>query len=158
MNGETGITLVKDLSIIIAGIIALITFATGVFQYIRQGHQIRATQFIEMRRRFLEDPAFRQILNLLATDSEALEQVPVQDRRNFIGFLEEVALMVNSNLIRPRVAHYMFGYYVLLVDDSKHLWEGLDKSSEYWRLFHGFAKTIRAMKNCPPPSPKELVF
>jgi hypothetical protein len=155
---ETGITLIKDLSIIIAGLIALITFATGVFQYIRQGHQIRATQFIEMRRRFLEDLTFRQILNLLATDSPDLEGIPIQDRRNFIGFLEEVALMVNSRLIRPRVAHYMFGYYVLLVDDSKHLWAGLDKSSEYWQLFHGFANSIRQMRNAPAPAPKELVF
>lgn len=158
MNNETGISLIKDFSIIIAGLIALITFATGVFQYIRQGNQIRATQFIEMRRRFLEDQVFRSILNLLAHDSEALESVAIQDRRNLVGFLEEVALMVNSRLIRPRVAQYMFGYYVLLIDDSTHFWHGLEKKSIYWNLFHGFAKSIREMQNCPQPDPKELIF
>ena len=155
---ETGVTLFKDLSIIIAGVIALITFATGVFQYIRQGNQIRATQFIEMRRRFLEDPIFRNILNLLAQDDPALETVPVQDRRNLVGFLEEVALMVNSRLIRPRVAQYMFGYYIILVDSSEHLWAGLDKESDYWYVFKNFAHSIRDMQKCPLPAPKELEF
>lgn len=136
------LTLVKDISIIIAGVITLITFMTGVFQYVRQGQQTRAAQFVEMRRRFLEDPSFREILNYLDHDDPRLCEVPVQERRNLVGFLEEVALTVNSKILRPQVAHYMFGYYVRLVDSSKYFWEGLDKDSEYWTLFRTFAKTM----------------
>lgn len=152
------LSFVKDLSIVVAGVIALVTFATGVFQYIRQGHQNRATQFIEMRRRFLENQTFRNILNLLASDDPMLSEIPVQDRRNLVGFLEEVALMMNSHLIRPRVAHYMFGYYAILIDDSKYFWDGLEKRSIYWRLFHGFVQTMRAMSSQQQPETKELVF
>lgn len=151
------LSLVKDVSITLASIITLITFVTGVAQYVRQGHQLRATQFVEMRRRFLEDASFRDILNLLASDHPALKDVPIQDRRNFVGFLEEVALMVNSKVLRPEVAHYMFGYYVLLVDGSEHFWEGLDKSSQYWSLFRAFASRMKRQRGLAQRA-KELTF
>lgn len=141
------LTVVKDLSIIIAGAVTLITFMMGVIQYARQGHDARATQFVQMRRRFLEDPAFRELLNLLATDDPRLTQMPIQDRRNFVGFFEEVALMVNSRIIKPAVAHYMFGYYVLLVDRSEHFWEGLDRNSVYWEVFRQFAQQMKSVKS-----------
>lgn len=140
------LTVVKDLSIIIAGAVTLITFMMGVIQYARQGHDARATQFVQMRRRFLEDPAFRELLNLLATDDLRLAQMPIQDRRNFVGFFEEVALMVNSRIIKPGVAHYMFGYYVLLVDRSEHFWEGLDRDGVYWEVFRQFAAQMKSVK------------
>lgn len=141
------LTVVKDLSIIIAGAVTLITFMMGVIQYARQGHDARASQFVQMRRRFLEDPAFRELLNLLAKDDPRLGQMPVQDRRNFVGFFEEVALMVNSRIIKPAVAHYMFGYYVLLVDRSEHFWEGLDRNSVYWEVFRRFAQQMKSVKS-----------
>jgi hypothetical protein len=150
--------LVKDVSIIVAGVVTLITFMTGVLQYVRQGRQHRATQFVEMRRRFLEDPSFREILNLLGTNDERLASLPIQDRRNFVGFLEEVALMVNSEVLSARVAHYMFGYYVLLVDGSESFWEGLDRSSEYWSVFRGFAQTMKTQRGLASRNPKELRF
>ncbi len=140
------LTVVKDVSIIIAGAVTLITFMMGVIQYARQGHDARASQFVQMRRRFLEDPAFRELLNLLARDDPRLAQMPIQDRRNFVGFFEEVALMVNSRIIKPGVAHYMFGYYVRLVDRSEHFWEGLDRDSVYWQVFRQFAHQMRVVK------------
>jgi hypothetical protein len=136
------VSLAKDLAIILAGVVALTTFFFGVLEYARQGHQARAQNFVEMRRRFLENELFRQILNLLATDDGRLREVPIQDRRNFVGFLEEVALMVNSKLISREVAHYMFGYYVLLTDRSEHFWEGLDRPSVYWSVFRRFASSM----------------
>ncbi len=150
--------LVKDVSIIVAGAVTLITFMTGVVQYIRQGRQHRATQFVEMRRRFLEDPSFREILNMLGTQDGRLAILPIQDRRNFVGFLEEVALMVNSKVLSARVAHYMFGYYVLLVDGCDPFWEGLDRTSEYWSVFRVFAQTMKMQQGIASRNPQELRF
>lgn len=147
----------KDLAIILAGVVAVTTFFSGVLEYARQGHQHRAEQFVQMRRRFLETELFREILNLLATDDPRLAEVPIQDRRNFGGFLEEVALMVNSGLIRPRVAFYMFGDYVVLADKSQHFWAGLDKGGPYWTVFRQFAQLVREMSNTPP-EPRVLRF
>jgi hypothetical protein len=137
---------VKDVSIVIAGLVALITFVTGTYQFIRQSRMVRTDQFVQMRRRFLENPAFRDILNLLATDDPALAHCSVQDRRNLVGFLEEVGLMVKSDMIRPAVAHYMFGYYVRAIARSEHFWEGLDPHSEYWTVFREFAENLDRQK------------
>lgn len=134
---------VKDLSIVLAGLVAVVTFVSGAWQYARQGRDSRVEHFVTMRRRFLEDPVFRGLLNQLATGDPSVAHAPVQDRRNFVGFLEEVALMVNSRLVRPDVAHYMFGYYVGLVDSSDAFWEGLERDSAYWTVFRRFAADLR---------------
>jgi hypothetical protein len=143
---------VKDFAIILAGVIALTTFFSGVLEYNRQGRSRRAEHFVDMRRRFLENDSFRQTLNLLPGDDVRLKEISIQDRRNFIGFLEEVALMVNSKIIRREVAHYMFGYYVGLAEKSEHLWEGLDKNSVYWTVFREFAHALHDVKGTPPES------
>ena len=141
----------KDVAIILAGIIAFTTFLSGLLEYARQGRQRKAETFLHMRRRFLETPLFQHILNLLATDSDQLCQVSIQDRRNFGGFLEEVAIMVDSKLLSPELAHYMFGYYVLLTARSEHFWEDLDRSGPYWRLFWRFAGDMERLEASPPP-------
>lgn len=148
----------KDVAIIFGGVIALTTFFSGMFEYVRQGRQHRAASFVQMRRRFLEDPLFREILNLMATDSPNLKAVPIQDRRNFVGFLEEVALMVNSGLIRKDVAHYMFGYYVLITERSESFWDGLDRQSQYWSVFRQFSQQMQEVSRGPLPAPSALRF
>jgi hypothetical protein len=140
------VSAIKDWSIIVAGAIAFITLWQGLFQYARQGHATRASQFIQMRRRFLEDETFKELLNLIAERSPEITSRSIQDRRNLVGFLEEVALMVNSGLLKADVAHYMFGYYALLIDGCQPFWEGLDRDSEYWTVFRGF---VHKMKSNP---------
>ena len=149
-NGQ--ISFLKDLAIIVAGFVALITFFFGVLEYIRQGRQSNASNFVQMRRRFLESDLFRRVLDLLATDDPGLRELSVQDRRNFVGFLEEVALMANSRIIRPEVAYYMFGYYVLLVDRSEHIWAGIDRDGPYWAVFRNFVCDMKTFE----PDPQKL--
>ena len=146
----------KDIALVIGGVAALTTFLTGLVEYARQANLRRGEAFIAMRRRFLEDPLFREILNLLDSDDPRLAQLPVQDRRNFVGFLEEVALMSRSKMIRPEVAHYMFGRYVCLADASQHLWKGLNKEDRYWTLFRRYAAENRALEQ--GEAPKQLRF
>lgn len=148
----------KAIAIIAGGVVALVTFLFAMLEYVRQGHQNRASRFVEMRRRFLETPLFREILNLLNTDDPKLREIPIQDRRNFAGFFEEVALMVNSKLISPKVAHYMFGDYVLLTSRSKHFWHDLDRNGVYWALFRQFATSMEAMKDQDFGPAKQLRF
>jgi hypothetical protein len=148
----------KDVAIIIAGVVALTTFFFGMLEFIRQGHQSRASRFVEMRRRFLENALFRDILNLMATDDPRLREIPIQDRRNFGGFLEEVALMVNSKLISAEVAHYMFGDYVMLTANSKNFWHGLDRDGVYWTVFREFAAEMDQLKDQPRSELKAIRF
>lgn len=155
---DTTLSVTKDVAIIFGSLIALIGFFFGALEYVRQGHQARATHFVQMRRRFLETPQYREILDMLATDDPKVRDVSIQEKRNFVGFLEEVALMVNSKLIRKEVAHYMFGYYVLLCARCDHFWEGLDRNSVYWSLFRRFAADMQALGERGAEPPKELHF
>lgn len=143
----------KNWAIIAAGVVAFITLLVALLEYFRQGRQHRAENFIQMRRRFLETPEYRRILDQLAGDQPSLRDESVQEKRNFIGFLEEVALMVNSRLIRREVAHYMFGYYVLLAARSENFWVDLDKDSEYWTLFRGFAREMNEQRKAATKEP-----
>jgi hypothetical protein len=51
---------------------------------------------------------------------------------------EEVALMLNSGIIRPAVAHYMFGYYAIRCGRSTHFWNSVNRHASYWALFNDF--------------------
>lgn len=152
------LTLLKDWAITVAGLIALTTFITGLIEYVRRGRQERAQNFIQMRRRFLETPAYLEILDLLQASDPALANVSIQSRRNFLGFLEEVALMANSNLIRLEIADYMFGYYVLLAAKSEHLWSGLNREDRYWNVFNKFAQTLLERSGTPCEHQGDLSF
>jgi hypothetical protein len=136
----------KSLAIIVAGVVALTTFLTGIAEYVRRGRHERAENFLNMRRRFLESGLFREILNALATEDPRVASIPIQDRRNFLAFFEEVELLVRSRLIRREVAFYMFGYYVLLAERSDALWTGIDRKDRYWRLFREFAAGLRSFE------------
>ena len=140
---------IKDLSIVVAGFVAFITLWTGMAQYARAQHAQRAEQFVAMRRRFLEDVTFRRLLDMLARGDSDVSRESVQDRRNLVGFLEEVGLLVNSGLIRFEVARYMFGPYVRLVDAAGPFWNGLDRESDSWALFRAFAARLRAEEGRP---------
>jgi hypothetical protein len=133
---------VKDISIILAGIIAVLGFLATAIEYFRRGRQERAQHFLELRRRFLETPEFKALLNKLQTNDPTIAQDNIQERRNLVGFLEEVALLYEAKLLTRQVAHYMFGYYVRLVAQSEHFWVGLDPESSYWTVFWRFAKEL----------------
>src|SRR5579862_2604430 len=149
MSTPDQVSFIKDVSIIVAGIVALSTFMTGAIEFMRQGRQHRAENLIQMRRRFLETIQYREILDMLQSGDGAIATSSIQERRNFVGFLEEIALMVNSKLIRLEVAQYMFGYYVLLVSRCDRFWEGLDRGDIYWTLFNHFAEEMAAMEKQP---------
>src|SRR5438067_4359910 len=100
----------KDIAGIAATVIALSALAKGAFEYTVQGAQKRAALFAELRQRFKDDLRFREICALLETDDTALMTTDFRDKRDFLGFFEEICLALNSGLIRKPVAHYMFGY------------------------------------------------
>lgn len=133
----------KDISIIVGGVIAFITLWQGMLQYGRQLRFIKVNQFIDMRRRFLEDQSFRRILSLVWEGSPAVAAEPVLERRNLAGFFEELALMMNSGVLKPEVIYYMYGNSALKLDECKGFWHGLDRDSPYWKVFHEFIADLR---------------
>ena len=130
--------LAKDIAVIAASLIALATLVIGVIEYSRQGAEKRAEHFLEMRRRLKENESFRIIAGLLDTNDAGLSKIPYEDKRDYLGLLEEIALSMNSRLIRKEVAHYMFGYYAIRCWESQNFWGDVDRDSIYWIVFRDF--------------------
>jgi len=141
------ITDLKDFSIIVGGLVTIFAFVNGLLEYRRQGAQKRVEHFTMLRRRLKENPAFKEICALMFANDPRLAEINAQDKRDFIGLLEEVALQVNSGLIRPELAHYMFGYYTVACLESSHFWANLILEGTYWNLFNDFAREMKARES-----------
>lgn len=142
----------KDLAAVIAGIggtiaalIAICTFFFGVIQYRRSNMLKRAELYFEIENRFFENEQFRKIVALLENDDPALAEIALQDRIFFLGLYEQVAIMLNSKLMRKELAHYMFGFYAVKALESEHFWSDghLDKKNPYWTVFRSFAGEMK---------------
>ncbi len=137
----------KDFAIIVGGLVTIFAFVNGLLEYRRQGAQKRVEHFTMLRRRLKENPAFKEICDLLFSEDPRLAELNAQDKRDFVGLLEEVALQVNSGLIRPELAHYMFGYYTVKCAESKYFWLNITRDEIYWDLFHDFASEMKQMEH-----------
>jgi hypothetical protein len=138
---------------VIAGLsaaIALVTLIRALLEYGQQGRQKRADQFFALRRRLKEAPEFRRIAGLIdrgAPAADELANTSFEEKRDYLGLFEEVALVLNSRLITPEVAHYMFGYYALRCWESDGFWTGVNRESHYWSLFADFVGRMRNVED-----------
>jgi hypothetical protein len=111
-----------------------------------------------MREQLKNNESFKHICNLLDTNDERLSEIPFDEKREFLGLFEEVAIAMNSGLIKSKVAHYMFGFYAIKCWESSNFWEGnevnnevnneIDKESIYWVVFKDFAQCMKSIEKC----------
>ena len=134
---------IKDVATILGVVIALLALINGLVEYIKQGAQKRAEHFLTIRKRLKENDAFKHICALLENDAPELINVPFKDKRDFLGLFEEVAIGMNSGLIKLTVAHYMFGYDAIRCWESQHFWKGVSRDSIYWIVFKDFVKQMK---------------
>src|SRR5436309_5547179 len=99
----------KDLAAILAVIVAGAVAIRGISEYHSQGRQKRAEHFLSMRHRFKDDQTFKSIAALLEFDDDKLVDISFADKRDYVGFFEEIALLTKSGLMSNGVANYMFG-------------------------------------------------
>lgn len=133
---------VQTLVAVTGGIAAIVALWQSLIEYKRQGAQKRAEYFLEMRKRLKENPSYKTICALIETDDPSLSTLPFEEKRDFLGFFEEVALMSSSGLIRKDVVHYMFGYYAIRCWRSEHFWHDVNRESIYWALFRDFVRQM----------------
>jgi hypothetical protein len=133
--------------------LAVSTTLVGISQYRVQNRQKRAEFFIQLRRKLKENPIFKQICNLNESDSEELRKISLQDKRDFLSLFEEVALMMNSGLISPKVANHMFGYYAIRCTTCVNFWKDQDgkkqlsPTDDYFSLFQNFVIQMDEIAN-----------
>lgn len=133
----------KDYASFTLAIVGLVTLIFGLFQYRKSLLQKRSEQFLIMRSRYVDNTEFQELFSMLEIDDVNLIDIPYKRKLKILGFYEELALMVNSKLIKKEVAFYMFAYHAIRIWGSKYFWTGrdfeIDKSSIYWSLFKKFA-------------------
>jgi hypothetical protein len=80
----------------------------------------------------------------LENDSKKLATIGFEEKRAYLTFFEELALLHNSGLIRADVIYYMFGYYAVKCLDSENFWSDIKKSELYWGIFLCFARQMKS--------------
>lgn len=148
----------KDIASFILALVGLITLIFGLFQYKKGLLQKRSEQFLRMRERYVDNPEFQELFLLLETDDERLRNLPYKIKLKFLGFYEELALMVNSGLIKKEVAFYMFAYHAIRIWESNNFWffnntretssSEFNRESIYWSLFKKFTLDMCEYQKC----------
>jgi hypothetical protein len=138
---------VVQLGTLLGALVALAALIMGLIEYQRQAALKRADHFLSLRQRLKENDSFKEICNLLDQEDPTLADYPFKEKRDFLGLFEEVALALNSGLIRPYVAHYMFGYYAILC------WEDVARWSANVALLELLTITLGASETSSLASP-----
>jgi hypothetical protein len=132
------VDMIQDLSIAATAVGLLM----GYLEYLRQGRQRRAEKYFDLVREFGK---FDEILDLLQDDSPKLKRLKSSQRERFLGFYEDLALLVHSGLIQEHLAFYAFGYWLDKAWNSKHFWQDpKNKENGYWFLLRQLHFRMRA--------------
>ncbi len=104
-----------------------------------------------MWQRVKDVPHRKAICDAIDDKALTLHTIPHEQKRDLLGVFEEVALLVNSKLMRPDVAYYMFGYYAIRCWDTDAFWgnwpDGRDEV--YWKLLKSFVERMKEIEQKP---------
>lgn len=139
----------KGWAVIIGASVAAVGLFRGLYEYARQNTQKRAESYLQLREKFKESTRFKDLFELLENDDPRLATMSYEKKQDFLGFYEDIALFVNSGLLKKEVAHYMFGYHALKCVKSQHFWstKELERDSPYWALFRNFVQQMQKADN-----------
>jgi hypothetical protein len=137
----------ESVTVILGVIVSTYSLFTSVSEYSKQGTQKRANYFFDLQRKFYANDTFKLICLLCENDGPALKEIPYKDKIDLLIFYEELALALNSKLIKKEVIYYMFGYYIIKCWKCNNLWLDLEKDSPYWKIFHELALNMKEIEN-----------
>lgn len=128
MDMQFIVTLLQDVGVAVTAV----GLVMGYLEYLRQGRQRRAEKYFELVRDFAK---FDDLLDLLRSDSPRLKKLKPWQRERFLGFYEDLALLINSGLIQEHLAFYTFGYWLDRVWKSQNFWQDpKNREDGYWFL------------------------
>lgn len=130
---------IKDIAIVIGLLGACWGLYRGVVEFQLQGKQKRAEIFLKKQGEFFGNVLFNDLRTLLESDSEELRTRPFEQKRAYLTFFEEIAILKNSGLVNPDLAYYMFGYYAVRCLESQNFWYDINKADAFWNVFNRFA-------------------
>src|ERR1051325_4384779 len=105
-----GLSDFKDVTTLIGVIIGLLTLVKAIYEYRKQGAHKRIELYLDVRRKFDDNPIFSEIRRLLDENDPKVADISFKDRSDYAAYFEEIALLENTGVIKPNVAFYMFGW------------------------------------------------
>ncbi|WP_445216195.1 hypothetical protein ACKWRH_28300 [Bradyrhizobium sp. Pa8] len=140
---------VKAITASVAAIIAICTFLWGVWVYRSQkkrDHELevakdrlsRFEKFQEFQKRYREEDALIKVRQWIYSEQHSSTGLPKPsdyELQQFMGFFEEIAIMINSGLMSDDLAAYTIGIDAARFYDTVTTYHG----DPYFRLFNSFA-------------------
>ncbi|HEY3781288.1 MAG TPA: hypothetical protein VGL56_09410 [Fimbriimonadaceae bacterium] len=123
---------------VIGGAVALLTLAKAVREFTVQNADKRTKQFLELRKWYRENLEFQRITQLIARNDPELATMELHVRFEFMGFLEDIAFLVNSGVLREEVAYYVFGADLMAAWGNDIFWGDELRGDRYWTLLRDF--------------------
>jgi hypothetical protein len=135
----------KNWATIFGTVVGVVVASKGIIEYTQQNAIRRLELFQAMRKRFEESPAMQRVRAALEADKEdAVTSLAKNDKVDFLAFYEDLALMVDSRMMRPEIAQYWFGFYVVLANEKQAFWADLNPNLPYWRVVRQFAQKMQS--------------
>ncbi len=123
--------------------LAVATLIKGLLEWRVQNRLSRFDKFQHMRVKLKSNESFKTILRLAEHDSVELRSVDFSEKRDLLGFFEEIAIMYRNKLIGKDLCWYMFGYYAIRLYESTNFWGDVNRNAIYWSVFDDFAKDMK---------------
>lgn len=119
----------------------------------------RTEFFLSQHRRLFDDETLYLVLGMLDADKEELAKENMWDaKRKFLTFIEEIALLVNSEQINKEVALNMFGHYARCARYGRNFSVGIRPQREHWSLFYWFTDEADKFSEKYPAGPPKLTL
>ena len=147
-------------------VVAFFVLIRGFYEYKHKIALECANKFLQMRTKFKETEPYCKIYPLMnATErkkkesKEKLENLKAREIYDFVGFFEELALMMNSKLIPKKVVFYFFGYYILLTRKmTKYFLSNEELKDPLWSVFVDLSDEMRKIGRSYKYKRKEIRF
>ncbi len=135
--------IIKDLATLIGVPVAIWGLHKSYVEFHLQGKQKRAEMFLKKQGEFFGNKSFNDIRGLLERDNTKLIDIGFEEKRAYLTFFEEIAVLKNSCLIKDDLTYYMFGYYATKCLESDNFWVGLNKEDIFWNIFLRFSQEMQ---------------
>jgi hypothetical protein len=97
--------LIKNIATILGIVTAIWGLYRGVVEFALQGAQKRAEIFLKKQNEYFSNKSFNEIRTLLENDDDKLKLISIEEKRAYLTFFEEVAVLQNTGLIKPDLAY-----------------------------------------------------
>ena len=139
---------IETVSIALASLLTGITFIIAFVNYKLLLKQKRVELYESFRQKMKENVDFQKITSMLEEDEGGLSDIPILSSYQFLGFFEDISILIKNKLMNPYIAHYMFAYFALRCCESDNFWFGINRESIYWKEFNDFVHEMNAIEKC----------